>query len=1073
MISRRWLWPLLMILTVGGVSSAPLSYPLFFEPLGEPGQYAVRGKSFRAQVRPSGIDVQTGTGRIPIRWHNAQPTVVTPLDVQEGVSNYLIGAEAKQWRTKVPHFSKLQWQSIYPGTDLVLYSNKGLLEFDVVLQPQANAAVFEMDFGDASVRLEADGQLRISPELLLKRPFAYQQIAGLGCPITASFERRQRNRYGFTIGSYDRSLPLVIDPTLTFSSYFGGSLADQINTVAADNAGNVYIAGSTTSTDLNGATRSTNFGSQDVFVAKLNSTGTAVIYATYIGGSGLEAANGMAVDDSGTVYLTGQTASTNFPVSANAPQRQLNGGSGITDAFALRLNATGDALIYSTFLGGQLSDAGNAIAVDAQGNAFVAGTTQSLSFPAATNADFPARGGGDAFLTKISADGSQFLYSIFLGGFAFDAAYGVALDARGSVYVVGETRSNNFPVSAAAYQKDRKGNSDAFVSKFTTSGDLEYSTYFGGDAGDLARAIAVDSQGNAYFTGQTYSSNFPTTPNSPQPVALFAPDAFASKLNATGTGLIYSTYIGGSADDAGYAIALDSQNNAYVAGETSSVDFPIRGDAAGPGFANAGGSDAFVVKVNFNGTGFPFASQLGGTGSDGARGVAVNAGRIYIGGSTSSSNFRTTPGALGLLGAGESDGFIARFSEVTLAMQPLTATLGPGEKVQFSATILNAGNPGIRWTVFPAVGSIDSNGLYAAPSVILQAQTLVVTATSILDPLKFAESIVTLSPVGNVTVAPAAVFLSIGETQQFTATLANSASRPSVTWSISPNVGTISASGLYTVPASIDVLTTVTVKAALVSDISRFGTALITVVPNFPQVTAAGLANAASYAALGNGVSPGLIVTLFGTGLGPQIPASAQLNSQGRIDTVLETTRVLFDGVPAPMIATSSGQISAIVPYSIANSVSTQMQVEYQGRKSVVVPFPVVPTSPGLFTANASGRGQTASLNEDGSYNSTTNPAARGSIVVLYATGEGKTTPDGVDGKLTDSKLPKPQAAVNVTVGGVEAEVIYVGGAPGLTAGLLQINIRVPLGSTPSGSAPVIVKIGSASSQIGATIATR
>ena len=1072
MIKR--LLPLMASLTAGAALAAPVSYPLFFEPSPTTGQYLARGKGYQSLVHSRGLDLQSGDRKIPIRWSHSRSTQVRPLDQQQGVTNYFHGRDPEQWRTNIPHFSRMQWPSVFPGIDVVLYGNGTSLEFDVILAPGANAADFEMDFGENSdIQLTPEGELRLSRELKLKKPFAYQQIAGVACPVPVRFERRSANHYGFAVGSYDKSKPLIIDPVLTYSSYFGGSLADQINAVAADNAGNVYIAGSTTSVDLPGAVRGAGLGSQDVFVAKLNPTGTAVIYATYIGGTGQESASAMTLDSTGSVYLTGQVGSTNFPTTQNAAQPQLAGGSGITDAFALRLNAAGSALLYSTFLGGPLSDTGNAIALDAQGNAFIAGGTQSLTFPAVTNADFPIRGGGDAFVTKINPDGSKFLYTLIMAGFGLDTAYGVAVDTRGSVYVTGETRSSNFPVTEFAYQKQLKGTSDAFITKFSSTGDVEYSTYFGGDSADLARAIAVDSQGNAHITGQTYSANFPVTNGAIQQAASLIPDAFASKLSASGTGLVYSTYIGASADDIGNAIVLDPQNNAYIAGESSSVDFPLKADASGPSFPNSGGNDAFVTKLNVNGTAFVFSTQLGGSGNDGARAIAVNAGRIYIAGTTSSNNFRQTPGVVGLIASGESDGFVARFSELTVGLQPTEVTVGPGDKVQFTATVLNANNPAVRWAVFPALGTIDANGLYQAPAIISQQQPIVVTLTSVADASKFAEASITLSPIGSIIINPNAVNLVARQTQQFTATQANVVGRPPLNWSISPNLGTISPTGFYTAPDAIDALTTVTVKATLPSDATRSGSAVVTLVPNFPQVTAAGLVNAASYAPLGSGVSPGLIITLFGIGLGPQTPATAKLNSQGRIDTNLETTRVLFDGVPAPMIATSSGQISAIVPYSVGNQVSTQMQVEFQGRKSVVVPFPVVPTSPGLFTANASGKGQAAALNQDGTYNSALNPATRGSIVVLFATGEGKTTPDGVDGKLTAAPLPSPQAPVAVTIGGVDAEIIYAGGAPGLTAGLLQINIRVPLGSVPSATAPIAIRIGNTTSPIGVTIATR
>ena len=248
---------------------------------------------------------------------------------------------------------------------------------------------------------------------------------------------------------------------------------------------------------------------------------------------------------------------------------------------------------------------------------------------------------------------------------------------------------------------------------------------------------------------------------------------------------------------------------------------------------------------------------------------------------------------------------------------------------------------------------------------------------------------------------------------------------------------------------------------------------MITLSANFPITTAAGVVNAASFSAAGIGVAPGLIVTIFGAGLGPDTPATAKLNSQGFIDTNLGETRVLFDGVASPMVATSRGQISAIVPYAVAGKISTQLQVEYQGKQSTAIPVPVVATAPGVFTANASGAGQAAALNEDNSLNSAVNAIARGSILTLFATGEGQTMPTGVDGKLAATPLPKPAASATVTIGGADAEIVYVGGAPGLTAGLLQINVRVPSNAPVGAATPLLVKIGGTNSQAGVTVAIR
>ena len=390
--------------------------------------------------------------------------------------------------------------------------------------------------------------------------------------------------------------------------------------------------------------------------------------------------------------------------------------------------------------------------------------------------------------------------------------------------------------------------------------------------------------------------------------------------------------------------------------------------------------------------------------------------------------------------------------------------------MQFFATVFNSPNVGVTWSIFPAFGTISSTGLYTAPSTITTQQSVQLLVVSTADPTKSVQAVITLVPAISIAVKPDTVILTGGQSQQFTAQVTNAPN--SVTWSISPNIGAISAAGLYTAPLVVDVPDTVMVKAVSTIDPSRSGTATITLAANVPLISALGIVNAASFASV-SGVSPGLIVTFFGTNMGPAVPATARLNAAGAIDNILGLTRVLFDGTPSPMVAASSGQVSAIVPYSVAARATTQVQVEYQGRRSNSVPLAVVNSAPGVFAANASGRGQAAALNENGSLNSAANPATPGSIMVLFATGEGQTDPIGIDGKLTAVPLPQPQLPVSVSFGGIDGQVLYAGGAPGLTAGLLQINVRVPVNVQPGTEVPLIVNVGSASSQRLVTVTVR
>jgi hypothetical protein len=392
---------------------------------------------------------------------------------------------------------------------------------------------------------------------------------------------------------------------LIYSTYLGGNGHDSDNSIAVDASGNAYVSGDTFSTDFPttpGAFQ-TSFGtgSDHAFVTKLNATGTAMTYSTYLGGNDVDLCNGIAVDALGNAYVTGQTTSTNFPTTANAFQTTFGGG--IYDAFVTKLNASGTALTYSTYLGGNDVDLCNGIAVDALGNAYVSGRTSSTNFPTTPGAFQSSFGTGSAhaFVTKLNASGTALIYSTYLGGNGSDEARGtIALDGSGNAFVSGETSSTNFPTTPGAFQTSfGTGSLDAFVTKLNASGTaLVYSTYLGGNDADSCEGIAVDALGNAYVTGITLSTDFPTTPDAFQ--TTFGGgfnDAFITKLNGTGTALIYSTYLGGNDLDVGHGITVDGSGNAYVTGLTASTNFPTT-----PGAFQTSRTpdwDAFVTKIAF------------------------------------------------------------------------------------------------------------------------------------------------------------------------------------------------------------------------------------------------------------------------------------------------------------------------------------------------------------------------------------------------------------------------------------------------------------------------------------------
>jgi Beta-propeller repeat len=606
-----------------------------------------------------------------------------------GKSNYFIGNDPKKWCTNVPNYARVRYANVYPGVDLVYYGDPAKadqLEYDFVVQPGADPSRIMLDVGTESMPAPGyprRGTLDVATngdrlvgaeggEVVLQKPTVYQPSANyeLGTSDKQVFSGKYvlvgTHRVGFQVAAYDHSKPLVIDPTLVYSTYLG-AYWDKATGIAVDASGNAYVTGKTFSANFptTAGAFKTGLGgtASDAFVSKLNGTGSALIYSTYLGGSSYDEGSGIAVDASGNAYVTGWTASGNFPTTAGAFQTTF--GEGYDDAFVSKLNGTGSALIYSTYLGGSSYDEGHGIAVDASGKAYVTGLTYSSDFPTTAGAFQSALGGfDDAFVSKLNPAGSALLYSTYLGGSSYDEGDGIAVDASGDAYVTGLTYSSDFPITAGAFQTKSRGGFDAFVSRLNADGSTLYATYLGGSRDDFGFGIAVDASGKAYVTGRTYSSNFPTTAGAFQatPGGGYSggyDDAFVVKLNAAGTALVYSTYLGGSGDDVGYGIAVEASGNASVTGETYSSDFPTT-----PGAFQTilgGFDDAFVSKLNPAGSALLYSTYLGGNRIDEARGIAIDAlGNAYVAGWTGSGNFPTTAGAFQTTRSGTFNAFVAK-----------------------------------------------------------------------------------------------------------------------------------------------------------------------------------------------------------------------------------------------------------------------------------------------------------------------------------------------------------------------------------------------------------------------------
>jgi len=653
----------------------------------------------------------TPASTVRLQLTGIQPGIhMTGADPLPGVSHYFIGSDPKAWRSNVATYGRVRSHDVYPGIDVEYYGNQRQLEHDFIVSPGADAGriAFDVDGAD-SLGIDRDGVLVISvgaQQVRLEKPFAYQEIGGTRREVSSAYALDGARSVRFQLGAYDRSRTLVIDPVLAYNANFGGSGIDFGLAIAVDSSGNAYVAGGTGSNDFpttNGVAQ-TGFGGGtgvfagfpiDAFVAKLNPTGTSLTWATYLGGSGDDIAFGIAIDETGAAYIAGATAGTdsthdNFPTTNGAYQTSYGGGN--VDMFVTKLNAGGQ-LAYSTYIGGQCHENATDIAIDAAHNVYLSGIA-AVGDPACTQ-DFPVTPGAfkttpdaftssDGLLVKLNATGSTLLYATYLGGPTQgleDFANGIAVDGSGNAYVVGGTAAADFPTTGGAYQTTFAGGGrDGFVSKINPAGggaaDLIYSTFLGGSNDfDTISRIALDGSGNAYVTGRTFSTNFPTTAGAYQRTFGGFRDGFVAKLNSTASTLVFSTFFGGSGDDYPVGIALDASQNVYVAGETTSLNLPTTPDALSNSYNGSGssgfcdtdpasgtaGCDGFIVKLNSTGSVLIYSSYLGGPGDDIPQGIAVQGSNAYLTGGTSSSFLASTTIAGPSL-SGPADAFVWKFA---------------------------------------------------------------------------------------------------------------------------------------------------------------------------------------------------------------------------------------------------------------------------------------------------------------------------------------------------------------------------------------------------------------------------
>jgi hypothetical protein len=815
-------------------------------------------RSPRAAGSPGNKEPETDGAALALRFLGSNPRVALEGEQRAaGDANYFRGNEPAQWHTAVPRYTQVVYRELWPGVDLRLHQQAGTLKYEFRVRPGARPADIRLAYsGAAGLTLDSVGGLLIETPLGVLRdspPVSYQEIGGARVPVESRYVLNTADGsagdYGFAIGAgYNPDHELIVDPGVAYSTFLGGTSNEIGSGIAVDAAGNAYIVGTTQSPDFPataGAFKRTGAVSNfsDVFVAKLNPTGTALVYATFIGGSDLDWGRAIAIDAAGNAYIAGQTKSSGFPTTAGAFDRTFNIPGNCPrcavdnyDAFVTKLNPTGSALVYSTFLGGgQDIDDALGIAVDAAGSAYVTGETGSTDFPTTPGAFRTTRNGAyDAYVTKLNPAGSALVYSTFIGGSQVDFGVRIAVDSSNNAYVLGNTSSPDFPTTAGAFDTTQNGAFDIFVLKLNAAGSaLVYSTFIGGAGFDSAGGLAIDSAGNAYVSGGTSSADYPVTSGAFQTVSQSSGGGggFVTKLNATGSALVFSTFLG----DAGVSgIALTPDGNMWLTGSTTSLTFPTTPDAF-QGFLHPGASstEAFITELNSTGSALLYSTYLGGSNTDYGTDVKLDsAGNVYVTGETLSADFPTTPNALDRVFKGELDIFWGDAFITKLALNgtpppppplPTVATLtapfgvvgGPGNSVLTTVT-LTSGAQGTGAVVAltssnPAVLSVPANLTIptGAQTGTATGTTSVVTADT---PVTISASYNNSSKAVTVTVSPVPPPATLSSIGFFPNTVTGGTAALAILGITSPAgaggfTATLSANvpGIVTLPASITV----------------------------------------------------------------------------------------------------------------------------------------------------------------------------------------------------------------------------------------------------------------------------
>lgn len=621
--------------------------------------------------------------------NNENDFEISEIKQRETYFNYFIGNDSTKWESNIRIIDQFVIKDLYPGVDQRWYFDSTNIRYDFIVNPGADYSVIKFEFFGTDEYFISNNKLLIKTRfgnVENKDLFVYQNIYGVKQKVESNWEI-SNGKVGFSIENYDTSFPLIIDP-LVFCTYLGGGDFDEINAIAIDNSGNPIVVGYATSSDFPTTTgaydQSINYAS-DFFVSKFNKTGTDLTFSTFIGGSSNDEGMSIALDKGGDFFISGMTKSTNFPTTTGSFQPVFGGG--LYDNVVVKLDSSGSALLYSTYLGGSGNENYSSIVCDSLHNVYICGYTNSTNFPISVGAFQSANAGySDAFVTKLDSSGSSILFSTYIGGSSGEVCYSIDLDSDNNVYITGAAETG-FPVTSGSFQTTCN-NGDAFISKLNNTGtDLIYSTFLGGNnGGDLGRSIAVNSNGEAIITGYSSGAGFPVTPGSFQPYPNHE-GAFVAKINHLGSALLFATFLGNGEST---KIVIDSVGNSIITGYTVGVGFPITSNAFDTLF-NGGTTDVFVSKLTPDGSSLIYSTFLGSTyGNEYSYSLAVDLyGDVYVGGFTEGFNFPVTNGAFQNENYGIVNGFLFKL-DICNTIPNLTVSASPMQICNIDTVTLTA-----------------------------------------------------------------------------------------------------------------------------------------------------------------------------------------------------------------------------------------------------------------------------------------------------------------------------------------------------------------------------------------------